>query len=388
MQQVAQGWLVLELTGDPFALGVVGAAQFLPVLFLGLFGGVVADALPKRTSLLVTQAVSMGQAVVLGLLTISGSVEVWHVFVMALVLGTANAFDMPIRQAMVVETVDRDDVASAVALNSAVFNGARIVGPAVAGLLIGIVGLAACFFINAASDAAVIVALLRIRPGELTSPPRDIPERTARAVLEHLAAGLVYVRRTPAVLVTVFVVGVVSASALNFHVTLPLIARDLLAGGPETFGFLAAASGAGSLASAVVMAFGGRATLGRALLGAAVIGAATTATAFSGWLPASLVLMFIVGWGLIAMAATTNTIIQLTTPDGLRGRVMAVYTTVFAGSSPVGNVAVGALAARFGVGAALIAGGLVALACAGLVTLWALRTRQGLRRFRDRPAPG
>ena len=155
-------------------------------------------------------------------------------------------------------------------------------------------------------------------------------------------------RRTPVVLAAVVVIGVVSTAALNFQVTMPLIAVDLLDGGPQAYGFLAAASGAGSLVSALNLAFGGPTTLGRILLGAAAIGLATIAVAFSGWLPLSVLFMFVVGWGLIAMAATTNTIIQLTTPDELRGRVMSVYTTVFAGTTPFGAVATGLIAARAG----------------------------------------
>ena len=388
MQQVAQAWLVLELTGDPFMLGLVAAAQFLPVLFLGLFGGVAADAIPKRNGLLITQSISLVQAALLAFLTVTGNIEVWQVFVLALVLGAVNAFDMPIRQAMTVEMVGREDVAAAVALNSALFNGARIIGPAIAGILIGLVGIAACFVINTFTYAAVIAALLLVRPDDLRTAPRSIPARSVGAVFEHLVAGLVYVRRTPVVLAAVVVIGVVSTAALNLQVTTPLIAVDLLDGGPQAYGFLAAASGAGSLVSAINLAFGGPTTLGRILLGAAAIGLATIAVAFSGWLPLSVLFMFVVGWGLIAMAATTNTIIQLTTPDELRGRVMSVYTTVFAGTTPFGAVATGLIAARAGISAALVIGGLIAVTCAGLVALWAWRRDDvSLQRQPGRPAP-
>lgn len=373
MQQIAQGWLVLELTGDPFALGLVGAAQFLPVLPLGLFGGVVADAIPKRTGLLITQSSSMLLALLLGLLTFSGQVELWQVLLIALGFGVVNAFDMPIRQAMVVEMVERDDVASAVALNSAMFNAARIVGPAIAGILIAVVGLAICFFINAITYAAVIAALLVIRPSELRAAPTDVPERRVRGVLDHLGVGLSYVRRAPVVLLILVVVGVVSTAAMNRNVVLPLVASDLLAGGPETLGFLGAAGGAGSLVSAMSLAFGGRATLARLLLGAAVVGASSIALAASGWVAASLLIIFVNGWGVVAMAATANTIVQMTTPDRLRGRVVSVYTTVFVGTAPIGNVAVGAIAAVAGVTTALVLGGVVALVCVALGAVWAFR---------------
>lgn len=373
MQQIAQGWLVLQLTGDPFVLGLVGAAQFLPVLPLGLFGGVVADAIPKRIGLLVTQSASMLLSLLLGLLTFSGDVEVWQVLLIALGFGVVNAFDMPIRQAMVVEMVEREDVAAAVALNSAMFNAARIVGPAIAGILIAAVGLAICFFINALTYAAVIAALLIIRPSDLRAAPTDVPERRFRGVIDHLGVGLSYVRRAPVIVLILIVVGVVSAAAMNRNVVLPLVASDILGGGPEMLGFLGAAGGAGSLVSAMSLAFGGRATLARLLVGAAIVGASTIALAASGWIAASLLIIFVNGWGVVAMAATANTIVQMTTPDRLRGRVMSIYTTVFVGSAPLGNLAVGAIAAMAGITTALALGGVVALVCVVFGAIWAIR---------------
>jgi MFS family permease len=374
MQQVAQGWLVLELTNDPLALGVVTAAQFVPVMIFGLFGGVAADALPKRTGLLATQVGSMVLALVLGLLVLSGQVEVWQVIVLALLLGVINAFDMPIRQAFAIEMVGRADVASAVGFNSALFNGARIVGPAIAGVLIAAVGLAPCFLLNAASYLAVIAALLAMRVSELLEVHRPDRPRTGRQVVDQLVEGLRYVRATPLILLAVTLVGVVSTLALNIQVTLPLAAKDLLGGGPAVFGFLAAASGIGSLASALALAFGQRPTLRLMLIGAGTVGATVALLGVSRSLPLSLLLMVGAGWGLIAMAATTNTLIQLSVPDELRGRVMSVYTTIFAGSSPVGALFSGSLAASFGVAVALVVGGVLAVG-AVLVAAWiALRS--------------
>ena len=373
MQQVAQSWLVLQLTNDPLALGLVSVAQFLPVMVLGLFGGLAADALPKRNGLLVTQSSSAMLALVLGLLVISGDVQVWQVIVLAALLGTVNAFDMPIRQSFGVEMVGRADVTSAVALNSAVFNGARIVGPAVAGLLIAIIGLAPCFILNAASYLAVIVGLLMMRTDELLTPLHERMEHTVGAVMRSLAEGLRYVRRTPSMLLAVTIVGVVSTVALNFQVLMPLAARDLLGGGAITFGLLMAASGVGSLISAMSMAFGGRPTLGRLLIGAASLGAATLGMGLSSSLPLSLVLMGVAGWGIIAMASTTNIIIQLSVPDVLRGRVMSVYTTVFAGSTPIGALFAGGVAATAGVAVALVLGGVLAIAAAIGGLVWVAR---------------
>ena len=371
MQQVAQGWLVLELTNDPWALGLMAAAQFLPVIVLGLFAGVLADAVSKRRALMATQAASMVLAVVLGTLVHLGQVEVWHVFVLAGLLGVVNAFDMPVRQAFVVEMVGREDIANAVAFNSAVFNGTRIVGPAVAGLLIATVGIAICFFINGVSYLAVIISLFAMRASELRESPPSIVQRSVRSVIDSLTEGLRYVRDKPTVRLSLTVLGIVATVALNFQVLLPLLARDVLGGGADTFGFLMAASGVGSLVSALSIAFGQRPTPRLLLAGAAAIGLAMIGLGVSRLLPLSLLLMLVTGWGVIAMAATTNTLIQLTTPDALRGRVMSVYTTVFAGSVPIGGLFAGGMAATAGAPAALALGGALALVTVAYA-LWRL----------------
>ena len=345
MQTVAQGWLVLQLTNDPFILGIVSVAQFLPVTILGLFGGVVADALPKRAGLVTTQVVSAILALILGILTESGHVEVWQVIGLAFLLGAVNAFDMPIRQSFVIEMVGREDIASAVGFNSALFNAARVVGPAIGGIVIGIVGTGVCFLINAVSFLPVIVGLLLIRPRDLRPQATAGRPHSAREVGAQLAEGLRHVLVTPVILLCVTLVGVVSLFALNNQVLLPLVARDLLGGDAATYGFLGAAMGVGSVVSSVGVALGRRPTLRLALIGSAVMGAGALCLGLSRSLPVSLLLMVAFGWGLIALAATTNTIIQLTVPDHLRGRVMSVYLTVFAGVSPVGALISGTLAA-------------------------------------------
>jgi MFS family permease len=361
MQGVAQGWLVLELTNDPLALGLVAAAQFTPVIVFGLFAGVLADAVSKRAALIVTQVAAMVLALVLGLLVLFGLVEVWHVFLLAILLGFVNAVDMPVRQAFSVEMVGREDVANAVALNSAVFNGTRIVGPAIAGLLIATVGLAVCFLVNAASYLAVIAGLLLMRRSELAPPPPSALERNVRSVIDQLTEGLRYVRDEPTIRLALVVLGIVATVALNFQVLLPLLARDVLGGGADTFGFLMAASGIGSLTSSLQIAFGLRPSLRLLLIGAAAVGVAVIGLGVSRSLVVSLGLMLLSGWGLIAMAATTNTLIQLRTPDALRGRVMSVYTTAFAGSVPVGGLFAGSVAAAAGAPAALAVGGVLTL---------------------------
>lgn len=361
MQQIGQAWLVLRLTNDPIALGVVAAAQFAPVLFLGLFGGIVADAVSKRRALIVTQTVAAVLAVLLGVLTLTDQVQVWHVFVLALGLGVVSSFDMPIRQSFVVEMVGRDDVANAVALNSAVFNGSRIVGPAIAGVAIAVIGLAPLFFVNALTYVAVIIAILMMRTSELHLSARVAVERNVKSVTDRLVEGLRYTRNDEVIFLAITILTFVSIFALNFSVMIPLVARDVLGGDADTYGFLMAASGAGSLLSALTIAFGGRPTMMRFLAGALAIGLAMTGLGLSRSIPISLALMFLAGWGTIAMAATANTLIQLRTPDELRGRVMSVYTTAFAGSTPVGGIFSGTIASIGGTALAVGVGGVLAI---------------------------
>ena len=369
MQTVAQGWLVLTLTNDPLALGIVTACQFLPVLAFGLFGGVIADALPKRPTLMVTQVVALALALTLGILVVADLVQVWMVYLLALGLGFVNAVEMPVRQSFVVEMVGRADVANAVALNSAVFNGARVVGPAVAGLVIGAVGIAACFFLNAASFLAALVAYLLMRDSELLAAPRIAVARSARGVAAQISEGLRYVRETPTIRLALVTLGIVATAGMNFSVLVPVYARDVLGGDAATYGFLMAATGVGSLSCALMIAAGLRPTLALLVAGAAVLGLSLVALAAIRTELVALPVMLLLGWAVIAIAATTNTIIQMIVPDHLRGRVMSIYTTVFAGSSPIGGLIAGAIAAAAGVAAALLVGGAVAISAAAVAGL-------------------
>jgi MFS family permease len=379
MQQVAQGWLVLELTHDPLMLGLVATAQFAPVIVFGLFGGVIADQLPKRKTLLVTQTVAMILAFALWGLTASGSVQVWQIMILAALLGTVNAFDMPARQSFAIEMVGREDVVNAVGLGAAMFNGARVVGPAVAGLTIGAFGIALAFLINGISFLAVIAAYLAMRPGELRPPPVVERPRSVRAVVDNLAEGLSYVWRTPIVLLAVSVVGLVATVGMNFQVLMPPLAQDILGVGATGYGFLMAAMGVGSTIAALWVAFSRRVTPRPIAIGSIALGLTLVAIAASRSFPLSLGLMVVAGAGAIGMAATANTTIQLTVPDHLRGRVMSVYTTVFAGSVPVGGLMAGAIASIWDVPLSLAVGGVLSLA----VGVWAWF---GLARIRS-PSP-
>jgi MFS family permease len=373
MQNIAEDWLILTLTGSPFMLGLVTAAQFTPILVFGLFGGIVADSLPKRRTLVVTQTLAMVLAFVLAFLTLTHTVQVWHVFLIAFALGCASAVDMPTRQSFVIEMVGREDVGNAVALNSAAFNAARIVGPAVAGIAIGVFDIGVAFLINGLSFLAVIACLLAMRPAELNPSIRVALPRTARAVVDNLAEGLRFVRHTPVVFLAVGVVGLVSTAGMNFGVVIPAFAKNVMGTDADGYGFLMAASGVGSLIAALTIAFRGRPDPRVIVGGAMVLGALEVALGFTRAMPVALVCMFGIGAGGISMAAMANTTIQLNVPDFLRGRVMAVYATVFAGSTPVGGLAFGALAGAIGAALAVTIGGAVALAVGVLAAVWAWR---------------
>lgn len=378
MQQVAQAWLVLQLSGgDPLWLGIVAAAQFLPVVVLGLFAGILADVLPKRQTLLAVQVVMMVLAAVLAVVVATGVVEIWMVLLMAVLLGVANAVDMPVRQAFAMEMVGARDVGNAVSLNSAMFNGARVAGPAVAGLTIGLFGIAIAFAINAASFLAVIVGLTMMRDEELFRAKLLPRPRTIGQVVDNLAEGLSFVRRTPVVLMGIVVVGVVATAGMNFAVLIPPLAQDVLHSDAAGYGFLMTASGVGALAAAVALVVGGRPRPGRIAVGAVVLGVASVGLALSGSFALSLILMVLIGGGGIAMAATANATIQLAVPDGLRGRVMSVYTTVFAGSVPVGGIAMGALASVAGIPVAIAVGGILSLVTGVAAFVWWRRLRVG-----------
>jgi MFS family permease len=379
MQQVAQSWLVLLLTGDVLWLGVIAAAQFIPILVLGLPAGVFADAWPKRPTLIVTQAMKMSLSIALAIIAIANVESFPLLVVIALGIGTANAFDMPVRQAFVVEMVGREDIGNAVALNSAMFNSARIIGPAVAGLTIGAVGVAAAFVIDAFSFLAVIGALLLMDERTLRTPAQIARPRSVHEVRTQLVEGLYYDRRTPLVLIAVIVIGLVSTVAINFSVIIPAYARDVLGGDATTYGFLMAASGVGSLIAAIWLAFGSGGQPRRIAFGAIGLGIGEVMLAASQLFPISMLIMVGVGFGSITMAASANTTMQLAVPDGLRGRVMSVYTTIFAGSTPIGGPIMAAIASFAGVAVSLAVGGVLAVVI-GLAAFARLR-RLGL----DRP---
>jgi MFS family permease len=386
MQQVAQGWLVLQITHDPLWLGIVSVAQFGPVIIFGLFGGLIADQWPKRRTLLATQTSAMLLAFALFLLTATGVVQVWQVMILAALLGITNSIDMPTRQAFAVEMVGREDVTNAVGLNSAMFNASRVIGPAVAGLLIGAFSISIAFLLNGISFIAVIVAYLMMRTDELRPAPVIVRPTTVRGVFASLAEGGRFVRQTPLVLLSVTVVGLVATFGMNFQVLMPPYADNVLNVGAAGYGFLMAASGLGSTVAALWIAFSRKVSPLPIILGAIALGLGTIVVAFTTSFGVALLAMVVVGAGGIGMAVTANTTIQLSVPDHLRGRVMSLYTTVFAGSVPAGGLLMGWIASAWGVPAALLVGAILSLVVGVACWPWLARIRRDQREARaNRP---
>ena len=356
MQSVAQGWLVLQLTNSAFLLGLVTAANWLPVMLLSLYAGTVTDRVSKRGLIVTTQAASMLQALVLGLLTVTGLVQVWHVIALALTLGLINTFDTPARQSFVVEMVGKDDLMNAVALNSSAFNMARIVGPSIGGVLIALVGVGGIFLLNAVSFVAVIAGLLM-----MTSTPGRAVATRRESVWRDIAEGLSYIARTPVVFSVIFLLGVVSTFAMNFTTLMPIFARNVLQVGAPGLGFLMAAMGVGGFSGALNVASLSRRGPDPRLLYGGIFAFLTLQTAFalSHSFYASVVLLALTGAAMITFTATANTTVQVTVPDHLRGRVMSVYFLTFGGATPIGSIFVGVVAERWGAPTAMVSGVLI-----------------------------
>lgn len=366
MQTTGQAWLVLELTHSGWQLGLVGALQFLPVMLFSIFGGVFADRWPKRRVLLFTQSAAMIQATLLWILVASGTVQLWHVYVLALMLGLTNCLDMPTRQAFVVEMVGREDLQNAVALNSSLFNLARIVGPGIGGIIIAASSVTMLFLLNALSFIAVIFGLALIDISKLFAQPNRSASSGSRSrTWQSLGEGLAYVWRTPAILLIILVVGLISLFGINFNVVLPLFATEVLNVGALGFGFISSTFGLGSLLSALWLAWGNRQPDIRRLLIATLVFCVLEACfAVSHIYPLSLVLIASVGFAQIAFTALANTMLQTIAPDHLRGRVMSVYMVFFAGSIPLGNLLVGSLSGLVGASIALLICAMLSLAVA------------------------
>jgi MFS family permease len=357
MQSVGLSWLVLELTDSPFRLGVVSALQFGPVLLLSAIAGVVVDRTPKRPLIISTQTALMIPAFALAALSWGGWVRYWHVAILAGLIGVVNAIDMPSRQSFMVEMVGREDLMNAMALNSATFNAARVAGPAIGGLLIARYGIALAFLLNAISFLAVVITLAAVRAGSEAMP------RRGTTIREELVDGILYAIRTPMVALILGLVFAVSTFAMNHGVLVPLYAREVLHEGVHVFGLLMASLGAGAVVGAIAVAmFGnGRPPLSSVVIPGLGVALAIVTLGFVRHFALAATILFVVGIMQIIFQNGCNTIVQVTVPDELRGRVMGVYMMVFAGATPLGASLIGSVAEGAGVPAACIVGGSLAL---------------------------
>jgi MFS family permease len=379
MQMTAQSWLVLTLTHSSTALGVVIALQTLPVLLLGPYGGVVADRIDKRRLMIILQSVMGVQALVLGVLTVSGSVTVWEIGVLATLLGLNNAFENPARQSFMLELVGPEHLRNAVSLNSVLVNVARTIGPAIAGLLIATVGDGVCFLANAVSFAAVVVSLVTMDSSELR-PTTPMPRAGGQ-----LREGLRYVRRTPELAVPLMMMAVVGCLTYEFQVSLPVMASSGLHVGATGFGFMSAAMGIGAVTGGLFVAARGKTGLRPLVLAASGFGVAMTFATIAPSIGIELVALTFAGGASLAFMSTGNSTLQLGAAPTMRGRVMSLWLVSFQGSTPIGGPVVGALMAASGARAGL---GLGAITCfvAALGGLFALRRLQG-RRGESAPVP-
>ena len=380
MQSLGQSWLVLELTNSPFRLGLLTALQFGPFLVLSFFTGVLADRLPKRRLLICTQAALLLQAATLSILVSSGHVRYWHVAVLAACAGIVNTLDMPARQSFIVEMVGKDDLLNAIALNSAAFNAARVVGPAAAGFLIGRYGVATAFALNAGSFVAVIAALWWIRSEGLSQGP------VRASLLDQVAEGLRYAVQTPRIVMVLALLFTTSLCIFNYNVVVPLLAKDVLHQDAHGFGVLMAMLGTGALVGAVALTVlaTSRPPFTFILAAATVVSVATLGLGLARQFWMAGTLLFVMGLSGIVFMTSCNTTLQLGVPDRLRGRMMSLYTLVFVGTTPIGSFLIGSIAGGAGPKAAFIAGGGLSLAFVVVIALWRRARR---RRIAVEPPP-
>jgi MFS family permease len=372
MQSLAMSWLVLSLTTSAIKLALVNVLQFAPTLVFGLVAGVLADRVPKRSLLVVTQSIAALSSVTLAILTWTDHIDLWQVYLIALIVGINNSFDMPSRQAFVSEMVgDKADLPNAIALNSTLFNMGRLVGPALAGLVLGAFGIAICFMIDALSYLAVIASLLMMHVAPAVQAVRK------RNPIESLRDGLAYVRATPVIGYLVVFAGLVGVFGINFNVWMPLLAKQEIDAGPGGFGLLMSSLGIGALVGALTLAFRSKgASLERMVATALLLGLSEVvlglATEIAPRLILAMVISAFVGYGLTSTMAMANTVVQSTAPDELRGRVMSVYIMVSTGVAPLGALLAGAVANAANTSVSILLGGIITT----LSAIWLARRLQ------------
>src|SRR5687768_10667964 len=356
MQTVAQSWLVYRLTGSVLLLGTIGFASQIPVLLLAPLGGSAADRFNRHKILIITQSYAMVLAGVLALLTLTGNIEIWHLMAIAVGFGVGNAFDIPARQAFVSDMVGKEDLINAIALNSSMFNGARIVGPAIAGLLVATVGEGWCFFLNSMSYIAVLAGILLMKITPVVRP------RVGSAI-SNIKEGFAFVGKNAPIRALLLLLGLISLMAMPYAVLMPIFADKILGGGSDTLGYLMGASGAGALIAALLLAsrkeiFG----LGRwVAFASGGLGISLILFSFSNVFWLSALLLIPVGFSMMTQMASSNTLIQAMVPDELRGRVMSVYSMMFMGMAPLGALLAGTLAGILGASYTVALGGAVCI---------------------------
>jgi len=360
MQNVAQSWLVYRLTGSSLLLGTVSFAGQIPVFPMAPLAGMVADRWNRRTIVIITQTASMILAFILAALTLTKRITVWEIVLLAALLGVVNAFDIPARQSFLVEMVGREDLMNAIALNSSIFNSARIIGPGIAGILVASIGEGWCFFANAVSYIAVIAGLFMMK-----IPPRQA-ERAIKSAFDHIAEGFRFVRKTAPIRALLLILGLVSLVGMPYTVLMPVFAKNVLHGDATTLGVLGSASGIGALIGALALASRTRVHgLGRWVwIACASFGAFLILFTLSHWYAASALLLVPVGFSLMTQMGATNTLVQSMVPDRLRGRTMAVYSMMFMGMAPLGAILAGAAADRIGAPTTVAVGGAISIAAA------------------------
>jgi len=361
MQNVAQAWLVYRLTHSELLLGTAWFCTQIPVFAFGALGGLAADRYSRHRLVVATQILSMCQALALAALTLSGKVQVWHILALAMVLGTINAFDMPGRQSLIIQMTSKEDLLNAISLNSAIFNGARVVGPAIAGLLVAAFGEGVCFLLNGISFLAVIGCLLAMRLPKFTRRAQDSP-------WAHLVEGFKYVHGHRAVRTLLGMMAAITIAGMPAVVLMPFFADAIFHRGSRGLGVLMGAMGAGAVAGTLVLAWRARVyTLPKVIVRSALLlGASFCFFAWSNVFYLSLAAMPLIGFGVMRQMAAANTLIQTLIPDEFRGRTMAFYTMAVVGLGPFGSLAAGALAHAYGARLAVLAGGVLALTAAAI----------------------
>lgn len=341
MQNIAQPLLAYKLTDSPFLLGLVGALQFLPVLLFSLFAGVIIDRFPKKKLLIITQSASMLITLILAILAFTGEIRYWHLIIMASAIGMANTLDMPARQSFVIELVGKEDLMNAIALNSTVFNISRIIGPAIAGILMEYSGVAFCFFANAISFGAVLISLFFIKPQKLENGEVE----KGKTIFQNIGEGLRYILRSEILFSTIIIMAIVGTFAPNFSVLIPVFTSKILHMKEAGFGYLMSFMGVGSLFGAVYVAAFSRSGPKRIILRIVpvAVGLLLILIAFTDKFILTGLVLAITGFFFVMFSSSSNSALQLNTDNEYRGRVMSIYTLVFAGSTPIGNLFAGAM---------------------------------------------